>query len=666
MQGVGGVSKGGLALPSPTLFFGKAKKELVGCGKLVNSEIIFRIVLLYLFQYRAAIGLYYVFIKGGFHMGITVSVRLQVSKDLRGQALHDYAKRPAYVDQSKVKDNVLIDLGNGVNVESLYEFAQEQSEQLIKNYSSKEGRGRKWRTDSKTHLMGLISFGGGFVLIQDEVDKNKLDERAKEYVLNFCQKHNCKPTYLMRHEDETTTHYHFKTTNVDEVTWKPLRLKIKDLKEEQTAISEVFSPMMLPNRQVFKRGVAKTDKLREAYKAVAKNEGENLIDYRRRVYEKANVNHRSVFQLHRDLPAEIAAIEQTIKQLKAGEESSLEKLNTLEFQYSALKKVVREEIANFDKAKADTSATEESLAELKASVDDFQGQLLTLTKELENAQEEFEKHKTLKAENLGAENDLISKKEALNKLEQSNKALIHEVENVNWQALQVPQPKKTTRLVRHEAKTIGKDTLETEPLIFFTKQQAEPFFNFAENSKKLYQALMLKEKGLKEEIKKEELLIRQNEISEQNYHLEPLFQELLASKGFVFILIKRKDYYPNYADYLVELRKNDGWVLMEKNVEMKREENFVFARNGSAEDIAKVLYQEMIKDFQKGVSEFEFEGDPEVFAELRNLDKKYTLVHISILAYQDVREESERYDSAINQRDAQRRISKQHGSSMRY
>lgn len=327
-------------------------------------------------------------------MAITVSVRFEGGKNLRGQALHDFSKRPSYADKEREKFNHLVDLSNGLtDATKIESFIRQQQADLIERYQSKSGRGRKWRTDSKTHLIGLISFGGGFHSIQNAVDKEALDQKAKAYIFEFCTENRCRPGYLMRHEDESTTHYHFMVTNVNEQTWKPLRLQRNDLSNQQTKIAETFSPMLLPFGKSFGRGKRKGEHFQEALKAHPQRLGEPVKDWHRRVWQETNTIHKSVNRLHEDLPREIAALDSKRKAMLDEIASFRAAKQEAEKASEQAQKRAFDALQKLERAQADETTTQANIDKLTKRVAAYEQRASARAKELDRLNGEFFKAK---------------------------------------------------------------------------------------------------------------------------------------------------------------------------------------------------------------------------------------------------------------------------------
>lgn len=304
-----------------------------------------------------------------------VSVRVEKSKKPAQQKAHDFDDRPAYADASKSHLNKTI-LG-GVSDEISARISSQSAAVVAAhdNYVSEQKkrepvnarRYQKWSKRSSTHIQGVITFSRAVNLKcsgNTDLSRKKLaalDKKALEFLDYFCQKNGCKPTYLVRHGDETSPHYHFMTTGYNETTHKPIRFKKSDLSALQDDAGAVFG----------KIGVQRGKKIAERLK----NGSTNVI-------------HRSVKQLHADLPVEIAELERKKKLLeqdRAKAQSRLEatqaKLARAELDEAALT-ILQSRFLTYEKR---VNSKQAELALLESKINDLETscyELETRTNEL--------------------------------------------------------------------------------------------------------------------------------------------------------------------------------------------------------------------------------------------------------------------------------------------
>jgi hypothetical protein len=132
----------------------------------------------------------------------------------------------------------------------------------------------------------------------------KLDERAKKYIKLLEEKFGILPIIGVRHSDQTTTHYHILFLNYSvkhKKTFTKLFKNRKEFSQLQDLVAEVFQDLG------FKRG-EKYDPSKHTHKAI----------------------HKSVRELHKDLPREIEQKRKELQQLEnliAEKEKELAELN---------------------------------------------------------------------------------------------------------------------------------------------------------------------------------------------------------------------------------------------------------------------------------------------------------------------------------------------------
>jgi hypothetical protein len=156
-----------------------------------------------------------------------------------------------------------------------------------------------------------------------EVDAEPPDAQASRFFSEFCEQHHAKPVYLVCHGDESTAHYHFMLENLDRSNGRTIS---RDLhKTESSALQDhagaVFSEIGIS------RGVKKLARIQR---------GEST---------SATI-HRTVHELHTDLPIEIAALEAKRAKNQAYIDASQRALTAALDEGKAEK--VRKRIANYE------------------------------------------------------------------------------------------------------------------------------------------------------------------------------------------------------------------------------------------------------------------------------------------------------------------------------
>jgi len=278
-------------------------------------------------------------------MGMMVSMRIESSKRSQGQAGHDFDDRPGYADAEKKELNKTIVGGTYAEIKSLIDS---QSRSIIERFNEHAAARRKqaktpqerrkigsWRRNTATHKKAIITFSSEFSVKQDQINRDELDKCAKDFFTKFCEERHCELTYIVRHEDESTPHYHAMFTNlaeyedtgtedtllntkkkndiaIDKKTKivKPIKFEMRHLSALQDQIGLAFSGMGIS------RGKKRNERLEIARENNPKKENETDDDYKKRTYKLANVMHKSVAQLHEEMPSDLAKKQAMIDALK--------------------------------------------------------------------------------------------------------------------------------------------------------------------------------------------------------------------------------------------------------------------------------------------------------------------------------------------------------------
>lgn len=196
-----------------------------------------------------------------------------------GQHAHDFRTQvPGYVDSEKVKDNRVL-FGKDVTPQTIKDSIFEQSLRIRK--ATKKAP----RKDANFFLSAVISFSKEARQMVNENPPESLDTLAVKYAEDFSSKFDVKLLYCGVHVDESTRHYQFFTENINgKGNSLKNQLTKKDLSALQDRAGEIFAEVGLS------RGIKKIERIA------------NGEDYSKTV-------HRSVKQLHEDLPKEISVME---------------------------------------------------------------------------------------------------------------------------------------------------------------------------------------------------------------------------------------------------------------------------------------------------------------------------------------------------------------------
>lgn len=147
-----------------------------------------------------------------------ISVRIRPCERPKAQANHDSRRvKPGYLQENR---------GNGLVMGSMTPVAVNAAIEDVKTaYAARNGR--KMPSNAKPMVAGVITFGtsrekGPGEGLNDEerqrinrMNKEAMDAAAKRYMEWLEVYHGCKVTYCVRHDDESTRHYHFMATNVN-------------------------------------------------------------------------------------------------------------------------------------------------------------------------------------------------------------------------------------------------------------------------------------------------------------------------------------------------------------------------------------------------------------------------------------------------------------------
>lgn len=208
-----------------------------------------------------------------------VSVRIKGLKANQGEGQRAHDARaagqvPNYVDVERTEKNhvLLGEMSPKILKNSLFEQFQR-----IRKATRKAPR-----KDANLFLGGILTFDKS---ARNLVNQESPDALAEKFVNDLAAQYGVKVIYLVRHSDESTNHFHFMLENIDE-QGKAItnRLNRQTLARLQDKAGEVFSEIGLS------RGIKKIERLEK---------GE---DYSKTV-------HRSVRELHDDLPREVSVME---------------------------------------------------------------------------------------------------------------------------------------------------------------------------------------------------------------------------------------------------------------------------------------------------------------------------------------------------------------------
>jgi len=275
-------------------------------------------------------------------MSKAVSIRVEFKRGGRssGAISHSYrTKIPSYVDTEKTSDNVIV-----------YGSDEPPKARSIRSdieaYSLKNAK-KKWRSDSPTIIDGIITYGRN----ANTENNILLDKAAKQALHNIIESAGMRQdalVYLIRHEDESRTHYHF--------CMKP------QLKDGRSA-GQTFNKFFLQKLQDITAKAHSDvglDIVRGKSKAARMNDGEKRSAY----------IHRSVRELHSDLPKEIEDLKTSISVLEEKKQKTKGRLET--------------SILKLEAARNDANAKESVVQKLEKRVENYEARISNYEDQLEN------------------------------------------------------------------------------------------------------------------------------------------------------------------------------------------------------------------------------------------------------------------------------------------
>ena len=165
-----------------------------------------------------------------------VGVRLKAirGQSMRNQMRHDFRDRPPEYIENPVPPDVL--LGGKFDVETA-------SKEMAEKYRLLQGR--KLQANSRPYISGVIYFS------RDRLEKvlatkgglKAMNDRAVQWVKEFAERIGSQVRYLIRHSDESVTHYQFALDNVVGRKTVMRNLTREDLSDLQTSIADTYKEL---------------------------------------------------------------------------------------------------------------------------------------------------------------------------------------------------------------------------------------------------------------------------------------------------------------------------------------------------------------------------------------------------------------------------------------
>jgi len=310
---------------------------------------------------------------------LSARVMFKTLKQAVGQHHHnDRSKVPSYCDPERIGMNRTLKAfptetytkRNGdevVREVSLRSMANEME------LSYKKAIGRKWQSNSCHFIDGVLTFSSS----ADLSDKAMLDQCALSTMDEIIKKHELREDALIemvRHEDETRTHYHFMLKNQRLNTTSARRSFDRvACSELQDLAGAAFACMDIH------RGTPKQERI---------DKGEPKHKY----------IHRTVKQLHEDLPLELAQAQAVLANCST-------QVTSAEKHLDRVQKTTKLSEKKMDKVQAKTSHANDVLIKTKAVLE--QTNLMLGSARLEQA--DAEQHKTAAQDEVNRLKALIEK-----------------------------------------------------------------------------------------------------------------------------------------------------------------------------------------------------------------------------------------------------------------
>ena len=212
-------------------------------------------------------------------MSMQVSFRIKNLKggEASGAVAHDFRRKvPNYVDRTRTPKNTIL-FGGQPDVSA---SIKEQGERV------RARTGKKLRKDANLFLSGILTFSHD---ARGLVNAAPPDQQAREFAKKFAEENRVRLLYLVRHSDETTVHYHFMTENVT---------------SDGESLKNKLSPSVLSSWQ---------DRVGEVFSEIGIGRGTPKSERIARGDDASKTIHRSVKQLHEDLPKEILREEERLR-----------------------------------------------------------------------------------------------------------------------------------------------------------------------------------------------------------------------------------------------------------------------------------------------------------------------------------------------------------------
>ena len=326
-----------------------------------------------------------------------VSVRISNKFEIRAEMEHDFCNSHG----RKINDNPNFIINNDgsdteynrdviglIDTKNIYDKHVAVIVAAQEDY--KKHHPRALKSNTNLTYAGIITFGRDDGLLSrlemDSKDQRLLDACARKLLREFALKNgiNIDSTYLVKHCDESMTHYHFKFIAYDFERHEVMRNRMGPhfLSGLQDLAGECFAP------SGFGRGIKKIDRIDQ----VLYESGLTLDDYaamtpveKSVILKRANVKNKPPKELHIKLKNDAFSLQESLntslnlfemvekltsEQLQAIEESIDNSGDKLVSRFFVYAKRLHNDAADKQKAIKNLSATIEKLGNQKANLED--------------------------------------------------------------------------------------------------------------------------------------------------------------------------------------------------------------------------------------------------------------------------------------------------------
>jgi len=288
-------------------------------------------------------------------MSMTVSVRvahLGIGK-AKGQRYHDTRRRtPAYVDAERTKDNSTI----------IEQPTEADLRQRCEDRRVQRGAKRAMKSNAAILTSGIITFGKEAQPVIEAMTPAEQDALFTKTAQAIADQWRTDLVSLTVHRDESAIHAHFGLLAVDR-DGKPLS-KTLDTRKLQDIAGEVYQQYGIT------RGTPKAERLAR---------GDDL----------SKIVHRSVAELHRDLPAEIETKRREIEAQRKALDDQRRELEELEAKAEKNRRLVAEQEAKLQAGRVAEELAQKRIATYQKREADAKAKAEKLAKEIEAKEAEF-------------------------------------------------------------------------------------------------------------------------------------------------------------------------------------------------------------------------------------------------------------------------------------